>query len=58
MAQIKVTFKKSGSAYGYGYFAGQEGTIAKADLDKMSKAGVIEELKEQKPKAEKETDPA
>lgn len=55
MAQVKVKFKKGGSAYGYGYLAGDEGTISKDHLEKLQAAGVVEVLAEKKPtKAEKE----
>lgn len=55
MAQVKVKFKKGGSAYGYGYLAGDEGTISKDHLEKLEGLGVVEVLASKAPtKAEKE----
>jgi hypothetical protein len=45
MATLKVVFKKSGTAYGFGHFAGEKASISKADFEKLEKLGVVEEEK-------------
>lgn len=53
---MKALFLKSGVPYGYGYAAGESGTVSADDVPALTSAGVIQIVEDaEAPKKEKAT---